>query len=74
MTQAVVFGAEGENGLWLADLKAGTVTAIKAPLSDELATAASLRASGVTLTKGVNLAIAVSSTSPIATGIHEGQD
>jgi hypothetical protein len=72
MTQAVIFGIEGEEGLWLADLPSGTITPVKEPLSGELAKAASLRTSGVTITKGVDFAIAASSKTLGAGGIYEG--
>lgn len=72
MTQVVILGISGEPGLWQADLKAGTITAIQEPLSGELANASSLRASGVTITKGVDFAIAASADITGVHGVHEG--
>ncbi len=72
MTKAVILGLEGEDGLWLADLQSGTITAIKEPFTGELAKAASLRASCVTITKGVDFAIAASAETLGAGGIYEG--
>ncbi len=72
MTQTVILGIAGEQGLWLADLQSGTITPVKDPLSGELGKAASLRAAGVTITKGVDFAIATSSKTLAAAGIYEG--
>lgn len=72
MSQAVILGISGEKGLWLADMQSKTITAIEEPLSAELAKAASLRASGVTPTKGVDFAIAISATQVGAGSVHEG--
>ena len=72
MTQAVILGIEGEEGLWLADLQSGTITPVKEPLTGELAKAASLRTSGVAIMKGVDFAIAASAETLGAGGIYEG--
>lgn len=74
MSQAVILGLTGETGLWVADLHSGTITPVKEPFSGELSKAASLRASGVSLSKGVDFAIAISGAELAATGIHEGND
>jgi hypothetical protein len=74
MTKTVIFGITGETGLWVADLQSGTITPVKGQLSGELANAASLREAGVSLTKGVDIAIAVSASELPASGIHEGND
>ncbi|MBB3944556.1 hypothetical protein GGQ73_000479 [Rhizobium skierniewicense] len=71
MAQAVILGIEGEEGLWLVDFQSGTITAVKEPLTGELEKAASLRASGVAITKGVNFAISASADTLGAGGIHE---
>lgn len=69
MAKVVVLGVPGETGLWLADLDAGTVTALAAPAEGPLAAASNLRASGVTVTKGDDFAVAVSSAASVASGL-----
>jgi hypothetical protein len=56
MTRVVVLGLEGESGLWVVDLDAGSVAAVEAPSSGALKDADDLRRAGATVTKGVNLA------------------
>ncbi len=56
MTRIVVLGMKGEDGLWVADLDAGTVTQIAVPASGNLKAADDLRKAGATITVGVNLA------------------
>lgn len=56
MAKIVVLGIPGENGLWAADLDAGTVTQIGAPVSGSLKAADDLRKAGATITIGVNFA------------------
>ena len=74
MAKTVILGITGETGLWVADLQSGTITPVNGQLSGELSNAASLRGAGVSLTKGVDLAIAISTSELPATGIHEGND
>ncbi len=74
MTQTVILGIKGEDGLWLVDLRSGTVTAVTDSLSGELGKAASLRSSDVTVTKGIDFAITASAETLVASGIHEGND
>lgn len=69
MANVVVLGIPGETGLWVADFEAGTVTALAAPAPGPLASANDLRASGVTLVKGVDFAVAVSSAAKVAAGL-----
>ncbi len=68
MAKVVVIGLPGEDGLWIADFGAGTVTALAAPTSGALKQANDLRAGGATVVKGVDLAVAVSSTADVASG------
>jgi hypothetical protein len=56
MARIVVLGVQGEEGLWVADLDAGTVAALPVPSTGALKTADDLRKAGATITKGVNLA------------------
>jgi len=72
MAKVVVIGIPGENGLWLADLTAGTVTQLPQPFSGELASAETLRRSGAAIVKGVDLAVAVSSADRVFSGHFDG--
>lgn len=72
MAKVVVFGVPGETGLWVADLGAGTVTQLAAPASGALAEANKLRASGGTVFKGVDLAVAAKSRDSVASGYLDG--
>jgi hypothetical protein len=67
MANAVVFGIAGKTGLWVADLKAGTVKQLDSP-TGELARIAELRKSGGTFVKKVDFAIAVSSAKDVFSG------
>lgn len=57
MARIVVLGVEGDNGLWVADLDAGTVTQIGVPASGPLKAGDDLRKAGATVTAGVNFAV-----------------
>lgn len=70
MAKVVVIGITGEAGLWMVDLKSGTVTPFESP-EGELAKTAALRKVGATVVKGVDFAIAVSTASEAAAGLHE---
>lgn len=72
MANAAIIGVSGEAGLWLADFTAGTIVLLSEPLSGELATTASLRGQGVTVVKGIDFAVAVSSAAEVASSHHEG--
>lgn len=72
MAGAVLIGISGEDGLWLADLDKGTVSRYTQPLTGDLATAESWRAKGVSVEKGVDFAVAISSASAVASGLYEG--
>lgn len=56
MARIVVLGIKGDNGLWAADLDAGTVTQIGVPASGSLKTVDDLRKAGATITIDVNFA------------------
>jgi hypothetical protein len=71
MANAVVFGIAGKAGLWVADLKAGTVKPLDSP-TGELARIAELRKSGGTFVKKVDFAIAVSSAKDVFSGHFDG--
>ncbi|NKN37442.1 hypothetical protein HFC70_13880 [Agrobacterium sp. a22-2] len=72
MANAAIIGVTGEPGLWLADFTAGTIVLLSEPLSGELAAAASLREQGLTVVKGIDFAVAVSSAAAVASSHHEG--
>jgi len=72
MSKVVVIGLPGEEGLWLADLGAGTVTALAVPASGGLRQANDLRTAGVTVIKNVDLAVGVSTTADVAAGFLDG--
>jgi hypothetical protein len=69
MARVVIIGIPGEAGLWMADLDAGTVTAVDGALSDELITAQANN--DETMVKGVRLAVAINSGSELAGGFLE---
>lgn len=72
MSKVVVIGVAGEDGLWVADLGAGTVTRIGDPTAGALQTANELRKSGVTLTKGIDLAVVAQSAASVSGGYMDG--
>lgn len=72
MSKVVVIGLPGEDGLWLADIGAGTITALAAPTSGALKEANDLRVAGASVVKNVNLAVAVSDTASVAAGFLDG--
>ena len=72
MAKVLVIGIAGEDGLYLADLDAGTISKIPAPTQGALASADQLRASGVVITKGVNLAVTAQSTASVSGGFMDG--
>ncbi|MCA1441455.1 hypothetical protein I6F07_14755 [Ensifer sp. IC4062] len=72
MAEVVVFGIAGEDHLWLADLKAGTVTRIDPPKQGALADADALRKAGATVVKTVNLAATASTADAVFGGFLDG--
>lgn len=69
MAKVVVIGIPGDAGLWLADIDAGTITALEAPGEGPLAAANKLRAGGAVVTKGVDFAVAISSAAKVSSGL-----
>jgi len=67
MANIVVLGLQGEEGLWMVDLGAGTVTALPVPTTGALKAAYDLRKAGATIAKGVNLA-ALATSAEAASG------
>ncbi len=68
MARIVVLGIKGEDGLWVADLDAGTIHEIPAPTTGELKAADDLRKSGAVIVKGVNLAGLAQSADAVSGG------
>ncbi|PST24706.1 hypothetical protein C7U60_08780 [Mesorhizobium plurifarium] len=68
----VVIGISGEAGLWLADLRAGTVVPLAPPSSGGLQNVNDLRSKGATIVKGVNLAVTVRSADDAFSGHYDG--
>lgn len=72
MATVVVISVEGEDGLWVADLTAGTLTPLPVPKSGGLKAVTDLRATGSTVTKGVNIAVTVKSVDAALSGHYDG--
>lgn len=72
MANVVIIGIAGEQGLWIADLTAGTVTKAPEPTSGALQVANDLRKNGTTVTKGVNLAVLATSAAAVSGGYMDG--
>ncbi|KQV68295.1 hypothetical protein [Rhizobium sp. Root1220] len=72
MSKVVVISIAGETGLWVADLDAGTVKPLDPPKSGGLKAVADLRSTGVTVAKGVNVAVVVKSAKDAFAGHYDG--
>ncbi len=68
MSKVVVLGVEGEDGFWLADFEAGTLTKIDDAAEDAFAFAARSRQSGEPLVRGVKFAIVTNNGEDPASG------
>ncbi|WLS03344.1 hypothetical protein [Shinella oryzae] len=71
MTRLVVLGVQGDDGLWLADLDAGTITQIGVPATGALKNADDLRKAGASVIKGVNLAALATSADAVSGGFMD---
>ncbi|MDX3976413.1 hypothetical protein [Shinella sp.] len=71
MTRLVVLGVQGDDGLWLADLDAGTITQIGVPTTGALKNADDLRKAGASVIKGVNLAALATSADAVSGGFMD---
>lgn len=69
MSRIVVIGIPGEDGLWMADLDAGTVTPVDASLCEELALTTNEDSAPVI--RGVKMAVAIGDGSDMAGGFLE---
>lgn len=65
MSKVVVLGLEGESGLWVADLDAGTVTAVAADVADHL------RKAGEIAPRGVSFATVAQTAVPLSGGFYD---
>jgi hypothetical protein len=72
MTRVVVIGVKGEEGLWVVDLGAGTVTPLHPPRAGTLKAVVDLRASGASIIKGVDLAVTVKAADSAFSGHFDG--
>lgn len=68
MAKIVVLGIAGEEGLWVADLDAGTITQVAPPTGGDLKKADDLRKTGAVVVKGVNLAALAKSADSVSGG------
>jgi hypothetical protein len=62
MAKVVVLGLEGEEGLWVADLKAGTVTAVVSQAAEEL------RRTVQIAQRGISFATVANASEPLSGG------
>ena len=72
MSKFTVLGLKGEEGYWLVDFTAGTVTAMPAFEGEPFGYSTAARESGVVLTAGVDLAVTVQSTDDAFSGRFDG--
>ncbi|MDO1583508.1 hypothetical protein [Rhizobium oryzicola] len=68
MTKVVIIGIEGESGLWVADLGAGTVTKAPQMAASTLEIANEPNSTGAAITKGINLAVVAASAESLSGG------
>lgn len=66
MANVIVLGVQGETGLYMIDIEAGTVTPLTDGLPAEAASLGQLRKSGAVVTKGVDFAISLTGPAPVA--------
>ena len=71
MSKIVVFGLEGEDGLWEADLEAGTVVPMDTGPMGDMQKVAEMRNAKTPLTKGVDFAVSIAPTAEEAGGFFE---
>jgi len=72
MATVVIISVDGRDELWIADLDNGTVVPLPEPKSRDLKVVTDLRATGTTLTKGVNIAVVVKSAEAALSGHYDG--
>ncbi|MCZ4092953.1 hypothetical protein [Sinorhizobium psoraleae] len=72
MARVIVISMAGEEGLWVVDLDAGSVVPLDPPKAGGLNTVTDLRASGTIVTKGVDMAVVVTSAEAAFAGHYDG--
>lgn len=72
MARVVILGITGEQGLWVVDLDAGTAAPLTNSPDSTLQPIVNLRASGATVTRGVNVAVSVASADVAYSGHFDG--
>ena len=71
MSKIVVFGLEGEDGLWEADLEAGTVVALDTGPKGDMKKVAEMRNAKAPLTRGIDFAVMINQAEEEAGGFFE---
>ena len=71
MAKVVIIGVAGDQGLWVVDIDAGTVTPLPDPTDGNLKNVVDLRTVGASVIKGIDVAISVESVGDIAAGHME---
>jgi hypothetical protein len=71
MSKVVVLGVEGEEGFWLVDFEAGTLTKIDDGADDSFAFAARSRQSGEPVVRGVKFAVLADNGEEPASGLFD---
>jgi len=71
MSKVVVLGVEGEDGYWLADFEAGTLTKIDDSGDGAFAAVASARQPGEPLVRGVKFAVVADNGEEPASGLFD---
>jgi hypothetical protein len=72
MAKVLVIGVAGEEGLWIADLDAGTISKMATPAKGALASADQLRNAGAVVAKGIDLAVTAQSVASVSGGFMDG--
>ena len=72
MSNVVVIGVPGQEGLWVADIGAGTLTALDATTSRTLRETNATGTAGAAVVKNVNFAVGITSTASVAAGFLDG--
>lgn len=71
MSKIVVFGLEGEDGLWEADLEAGTVVPLDAGPLRDMEKVAEMRNAKSPMTRGIDFAVTINQAEEEAGGFFE---
>lgn len=71
MAKVVVLGLSGEEGLWIADLEAGTVVPMSAEDSGKMQPVMNMRKAGTSINRGVDFAVSIQTADDSASGLYE---